>query len=207
MLEGRSRPSAFPFHGGAMPELPWVKWYPQLWISETGLSFCEAATQGIWANLLNHMLLSGKATISGSPAQLAALCRCRPFQIQTAAAELKQHCIAEVEMQNECISFTCRRIARDCSIKELRSSAAKTRWSKPYAKGMQSSPSTSSSKGVQGGNGMSEADKVTADKALGRALLELRDIRRGDIGERERARIKVLKAEIVNLQQKLGVYT
>jgi hypothetical protein len=62
--------------------------------------------------------------------------------------------------------------------------------------------------GVEGkGNSLSEADKVIHDKALTRAMAELKELRRGDIDDKTRVRIKFLKAEIADLQQKLRIKT
>lgn len=111
-----------------MPELQWVKWYPQDWLSETGLSLCDIATQGIWANALNWMMRDGGASISGTKEQLARLCRCRPQQIEVAFLELRVNKVAIVEMHNECITFKCRRLLKELKMRALKKKAAAARW-------------------------------------------------------------------------------
>ena len=201
-----------------MPKLPWVKWYPMAWASEPGLKACELSTRAIWFEIINTMFLTGTGRISGT---MEHLCRqlsvVRTSQMELALQELQRFSIAEVvreqnrtnDEQTEIIIVTCRRNLRTVAIKQLRSDAGRASGLVRRTKGEQTSPSPSPSKenrGVgKGGNGLSEADKVIKDKALGRALIELRDLRRGDLDEAARARIKILKAHIASLEQELGV--
>lgn len=126
-----------------MPELPWVKWYPQNWSSEPGLSVCEVATTGIWINAVNAMMLRGTAQITGTVEELSRLCRCRPSQMSLAVAELKKHQIGEVIEQNGDITLACRRLFRGLEISRLRSDAGKASANKRSTSG--STPSTSTS--------------------------------------------------------------
>jgi len=139
-----------------MPELPWIAWYPQLWLSESGLSLCSAATRGVWVDVLNHMLVSGVSTIEGSKHQLAVLCRCRPQEIEVAAIELDKYKVAIVRWQGDGIALTSRRVRRDLKIKYDKRNAgikgAAKRWQTGSKGGMAASISTSVSvpEGVQG---------------------------------------------------------
>ena len=111
-----------------MPELPWEKWYPTNWASEPGLRLCEAATRGIWFEAVNTMMLKQTDHVSGTVEQLAALCVCRVPQMHLAIEQLKSFDVADVTMQNECITLTNRRRKRGSKIREIRSNAAKSRW-------------------------------------------------------------------------------
>jgi hypothetical protein len=109
-----------------MPELPWVKWYPQNWSSEPGLSLCDAATRGIWIDAINAMMLTRNGKIVGSLEALSRLCRCRPAQMQVALLEIAQYDIGTVAHQQDGnIIVTCRRIDRELAIKGLRSKAGR----------------------------------------------------------------------------------
>lgn len=149
-----------------MPELPWVKWYPQLWLSETGLSLCSAATRGIWADALNHMLVSGSDSVTGTREQLAALCRCRPQEIEVAILELSEFKVAVVStvgradngqfsQQNVSTTLACRRLRRLLHDRAMKRKAGLARAAQSQQDASRSrparspSPSTSSSS-VQG---------------------------------------------------------
>lgn len=118
-----------------MPKLPWVKWFPSDWLSEPGLAFCDVATQGVWANALNAMMLSGTGSISGTDDQLARLCRCRLQQIQLAKHELKKFKVAEITVNRNSTTLACRRLVREHEIRELRKKAGSKglakRWQTP----------------------------------------------------------------------------
>lgn len=156
-----------------MPELPWVAWYPQLWLSESGLSLCSAATRGVWADVLNHMLVSAVSTIEGNKHQLAALCRCRPQEIEVAAIELDKYKVAIVRWQGDGISLTSRRVRRDLKLKDDKRKAgvkgAAKRWHPNSMGGMAASICTSSSSSGNGeyeGKGKPEAKAITDARVI-----------------------------------------
>lgn len=113
-----------------MTELPWVKWYPQNWLSEPGLSKADVATQGIWCNAVNAMLLEKTDRISGTLEQLSRVCRCRTAQMNLAISELKSFKIAEVSIQNGYTVIACRRLQRELEVSNLRRQAVSRRWHK-----------------------------------------------------------------------------
>jgi len=125
-----------------------VKWFPSDWLSEPGLSLCDVATQGVWANALNAMMLMGTAEISGTIEQLARLCRCRPQQIQVAEVELKKFNVAVISHSGDSITIANRRRVRELEIKELRRKAGSKglakRWQTPPEKAMANSAYASS---------------------------------------------------------------
>src|ERR1043166_3460649 len=95
----------------SVPELPWVRWFPSNWLSEPGLSLCDAATRGIWADAINSMMLSNSDHISGSIDQLSRLCRCSPQQMKQAILEMQNFKIAEISDANGHITILCRRLS------------------------------------------------------------------------------------------------
>ena len=155
-----------------MPSLPWVKWFPQDWISDPGLAMCDLSTKGLWIDAVNIMLLSGQPFIEGSDDQLARALRCRVSQLRAAISELRQFNVCIVDeiaecktdansMQMPCIKLTCRRLLRTHKTKAGRHKAAVARWGNPLesdANAMQTSYERSASayayasKGGTGGN-------------------------------------------------------
>jgi hypothetical protein len=83
-----------------MPEMFWVKWFPTDWASEPGLRLCEAATRGIWFELLNLMFLMKVAKVVGTEDELSKQCMCRTSQMQLALKELSRFQIAEITYSN-----------------------------------------------------------------------------------------------------------
>lgn len=201
-----------------MPELPWVKWYPSNWASEPGLRQCDPATRGIWFEALNTMFLWGGGSISGTLTELSVLLLCRPNQLQAAIIELKKFKVADIveqnrtnDEQNDNIIISCRRTLRTVAIKQLRANAGRSSGNKRRTKGEQTSASasacTSDIKGVQGGNGLSEADKVTKCKSLDRAIARLKELGRvAPRNEKEQAEyLQLKKVEIPKLKTELKI--
>jgi len=141
-----------------MPELPWVKWFPSYWASESGLRKCDVATKGIWIELINTMFLDGTGEITGTLDELCSLCHARRLQMEAALIELKRFNIAEVNEQNRTndeqnitYSIVCRRNLRTVEIKQLRVSAGRASGASRRTKLEQVSTSTSTSTSL--GNG------------------------------------------------------
>src|SRR5579863_5735548 len=111
-----------------MPELPWVKWFPSDWFSERGLSMCDAATRGIWADLVNSMMSSNTYFVEGTLDQLSRLCRCRRQQMEIALLEIKQFEIADVTDAHDMHRIESRRRRRERTNSDLKRKAASARW-------------------------------------------------------------------------------
>lgn len=166
-------------------EKPWHKWYPQDWLSEPGLSMCDAASRGIWADAVNVMLLEGTYKVSGSEEQLSRLLRCRILQLQAAICDFKQNDLGKVSMQNGCIIIECRRLRKEWDISQLRATSASSRWcktdanthAKQHAKPMQTpmqtsasaSASASASKEGGVGEGRNGVERPSLNEVLARA--------------------------------------
>jgi hypothetical protein len=123
--------------GFDMPELPWRKWYPQDWKGDPQLSRCSAATRGIWADAISCMMQQQTFKIEGTDDELARDCRCFPAEIQAAHDELKRTKTAEVNMQNGCKTWVCRRLKREHEISAYRRNAALAMHSKHHANTLQ----------------------------------------------------------------------
>lgn len=106
-----------------MPELPWTKWFPSDWASDPKLSMCDAATQGIWMNAINAMMLIGAPRITGTAEQLSKVCRCRCVQLEAAVCEIRDNGVGTVIEQNGNITLECRRLVREHAIKDLKRNA------------------------------------------------------------------------------------
>ncbi|MES2367148.1 MAG: hypothetical protein V4563_14825 [Pseudomonadota bacterium] len=101
-------------------------------MSEPGLSLCDVATQGVWANALNAMFLAREPFVEGTKDQLSRLCRCRPQQLEVAALELHKFKVAIVKWQNDSITIESRRFRRELELLKLKRESglkgAQTRW-------------------------------------------------------------------------------
>ena len=142
-----------------MSDLPWVKWYPHDWASEPGLRLCDLETRAVWFEALNTMFLLKASSLSGTAEQLAALCRCSKEEIVRAVEQLERTKVAEVYEQNGNKILTCRKLARDCTISELRAKAGRASGTKrqhahaSVCEHPSPSPSPSPSTGLEGGLG------------------------------------------------------
>lgn len=119
-----------------MPELPWVKWFPSDWASDPNLSMCDVATQGVWMNAVNAMMLLNQPRISGTIEELCKPCRCRRVQLEAAIAELKAKKVGTITEHNGCTTLECRRLIRELKLKELKRKAGAARWSTTRAEAM-----------------------------------------------------------------------
>ena len=106
-----------------MSDLPWVKWFCSDWLSDPCLTKCSPATRGIWKDALDAMILRKHATLKGTTADLARICRCSEAEFETAVAELVRTEAAQAERTNGEHILTCRRLQRELHIKELRRKA------------------------------------------------------------------------------------
>ena len=73
---------------------------------------CQPATRGIWIDVISaaHELRSG--TLTGTPEQLARICRCTVPDLCLALADLSTTGTADIREREGIISITCRRLAR-----------------------------------------------------------------------------------------------
>ena len=145
-----------------MPELPWVKWYPQLWLSEPGLQECDHITKSIWSDVLNIMLQEDTHVYRSTLSKMAIRFRCTQIQMMAALEDLKQCKICEVEMLHSLhvtdtvtgsVTLICRRLYREHNERNrIRLAVRKHRTKKSVTENVTGCNSTSTSiqKGVQG---------------------------------------------------------
>lgn len=116
-----------------MPELIWYKRYPQDWISDPALGRCNPAARGVWADIVEYLYLSQSPTLSGPTDELSRLCRCSQNEFLLSVKELQEKCVGRFEYAEGMHKISCRRLLRECEMKELKRKAANARWSKDDA--------------------------------------------------------------------------
>lgn len=101
--------------GSDMPaKLPFLKFFPADWVTDPNLSMCSASTRGIWIDMICAMHQSDRSgTLTGTPDQLARVCRCSPSDVHSAVCELKATGTADVRECNGVVTVINRRMQRE----------------------------------------------------------------------------------------------
>jgi hypothetical protein len=95
-------------------KLPWFKFDPMAWLSDGKLSICSPASRGIWIDLICHMHDRDRCgELSGTPSDLAKLCRCTPAQLRSALEEYSRSNCADVTACNGNVTIVNRRMKRE----------------------------------------------------------------------------------------------
>ena len=96
-----------------MSKLPWLQFFTGDWLKDPKLSMCQPATRGIWIDIISaaHELRSG--TLTGTPDQLARICRCTVPDLCLALTDLTTTGTADIRERGGVFSVTCRRLARE----------------------------------------------------------------------------------------------
>jgi hypothetical protein len=82
-----------------MIKLPWIKWYPDDWLSAT--TTLSPSTCGVWMNMLMYMHLNGRTgEVMGTMEVLARIGRCNLAEMELAIDELKRYKVADVTKSN-----------------------------------------------------------------------------------------------------------
>lgn len=98
---------------------PSFQFYPGDWMKDPRLSMCQAATRGIWIDLLCAMHENGMGgEISGTVAQLARICRCSPEELDTALIDLSVTKAADVTKCNGHVTVVCRRVKKESEARQ-----------------------------------------------------------------------------------------
>lgn len=121
-----------------MPALPWIKFFPQDWMSDPKLSRCCPATRGIWADAIFTMMLLGDFKLEGTDEELARQCRCSDEDVRNAHKDLERTNAADVLEHNGCKTWVCRKLKRANKIRASKVAAGHARWSKTDANAEQS---------------------------------------------------------------------
>lgn len=97
-----------------MPKLPWFKFNPSWWITDTDLTKCTPATRGVWIDLLCAMHQSGRSgELSGTTDQIARLARCSTAELTQALTELQTTGTADVTFRNNNVTVVNRLMKRE----------------------------------------------------------------------------------------------
>lgn len=97
-----------------MLKLPWFKFSPTLWTSDTELSKCTPATRGVWIDLLCAMHQSGRSgELCGTTDQIARLARCSTAELTQALTELQTTGTADVTFRNNNVTVINRLMKRE----------------------------------------------------------------------------------------------
>lgn len=99
-------------------KLPWMKFWVSNWMNDTELSMCDAATRGIWIDLLCAMHSANRPSLSGTPEELARLGRCSAAELQLATDALSRSRAADVTISRGIITVVCRRLSRELKKRE-----------------------------------------------------------------------------------------
>lgn len=96
-----------------MNKLPAFQFYTGDWLKDPALSMCSPATRGIWMDILcaaHELARSGQ--ITGTPDQLARICRCTAADLIAAVNELQATGTADVRERRGVYTITNRRMRR-----------------------------------------------------------------------------------------------
>lgn len=103
----------------------WIKWFPKHWLGEHALFGTNAATKGVWIDLLCVMAVTGNATVTGTRNDLAHLARCDLPDIDDFLNTASNTHFCDVTESNGVISITSRRMARDLKDYKLQAETAR----------------------------------------------------------------------------------
>jgi len=102
-----------------MSKLPWFKFNPSWWMSDTELSKCTPATRGVWIDLLCAMHQSGRSgELCGTTDQIARLARCSTAELTQALTELQATGTADVTFRNNNVTVINRLMKREAKLKK-----------------------------------------------------------------------------------------
>jgi len=189
---------------------PAFQFYSGDWLTDPQLGMCRPATRGIWIDLLCGMhKLDRSGQITGTPDQLARICRCTTVEFVQAIDELCATCTADVIKRNGQITVMNRRMKRQDDIARKRSDAGRagmeSRWgseannkrhNKPDNKTITKTPASSSSS-----TWVKEKEKLKKEKdgVFDRRLNEFADARKLYPGTK-----RGLQTEFENFRRKHG---
>lgn len=101
----------------------WCKWEYRLWLGDRALGMCAPSTRGVWTDAISSMMEGATDRLSGTPEQLARLCRCSVNDFMAAADDLSANNAAEVHKHNGSITIISKKRRRELEIKQLRQNA------------------------------------------------------------------------------------
>lgn len=122
-----------------MPSAPYLPLYTGDWKKDPALSLCSPATRGVWIDLLCSMHDGRIGQVTGTPIQLAQLCRCDAASMLTALKELQANKAANISDRLGVFTVVCRRMVKAIELSNARAMAGGKGGSKTASK-VQASP-------------------------------------------------------------------
>jgi hypothetical protein len=102
-----------------MAKAPAIQWYIGDWFKDPAVQAGEAATRGVWANLLMYMWESKpRGVLTGTMEQMRKLANCKEHEWPVILSEIKELLIADVTEANGKITIKNRRMYREQKEKE-----------------------------------------------------------------------------------------
>ena len=102
-----------------MPRLPWFKFNPSWWISDTELSKCTPASRGVWIDLICAMHQADRSgELRGTTDQIARLARCSTVELTQALTELQTTGTADVTFRNNNVTVINRLMKREAKARQ-----------------------------------------------------------------------------------------
>lgn len=102
---------------------PHIQFYTGDWKKDPALSLCSLATRGAWIDLLCSMHDGRVGQVTGTPAQLAQLCRCDAASMLSALLELQSTRAANVSERDGIFTVACRRMIKALNLSMARATA------------------------------------------------------------------------------------
>lgn len=93
------------------------------WKKDPDLSLCSTSTRGVWIDMLCSMHDGHIGQVTGTPEQLARLCRCNAAEMQSALLELQATRAANVSERDGIFSVVCRRMQKAIALSKTRANA------------------------------------------------------------------------------------
>jgi hypothetical protein len=113
---------------------PFFPLYTGDWKKDPKLSLCSPATRGIWIDLLCSMHDARISQITGTPEQLARLCRCDSGSMHSAIRELQSTGAAFISARDDAYTIVCRRMKRAEELSKARAKSGSEGGSKSASK-------------------------------------------------------------------------
>lgn len=100
-------------------KLPWFKFFPDTWLSDSDLLQCSNCTRGIWMNIICHMHKKEMAgELSGTVENLAKMCFSTKDEFLNALNELKFTKTATVTFRTDSVTVENRRMKREAKVRQ-----------------------------------------------------------------------------------------
>lgn len=94
-------------------KLPAFQFYTGDWLKDPELSMCSPSTRGIWIDAVCAMHESDQSgEISGTPEQLARVCRSTLSEMQSAIDEIQKTGVGDTRIRNGVVTLINRRMQR-----------------------------------------------------------------------------------------------